>query len=179
MNKTKIIYLLIAILFLLNLGTILFVFKKDASSTAYVEIGVLYDKFNMTNDLDKEFFTVESQKKNELDSFNVELKKLENQFHSESDQTKKAAIQEEYNALMIRVQELTSVYNNSNNSLKEQMNSQIYGRINEYVNEYGKKNNYDIILGANGTGNVMYGSMGKNITEDVLKFINKRYEEDK
>jgi outer membrane protein len=179
MNKTKIIYLLIAILFLINVGVVTYLLIKESKKTAYVEVGVLYEKFAMTDDLDNEFFAIESKKKNELDSINVELKKLENQFNVETDKSKKQIIQNDYNVLFATAQELASVYSDSNNSLKEQMNIQIYGRINEYVNEFGKQNNYEMIFGANGTGNVMYGSSTKNITEEVIIFINKKYEEDK
>jgi hypothetical protein len=48
--------------------------------------------------------------------------------------------------------------------------------INDYVKEYGKKHNYDIIFGASGAGNIMYAKESTDLTEVVLEGLNKEFE---
>ena len=52
----------------------------------------------------------------------------------------------------------------------------IINDINDYVKEYGKKHRYQIIFGASGSGNIMYADEGTDLTQDVLKGLNKEYE---
>lgn len=47
--------------------------------------------------------------------------------------------------------------------------------INDFVKEFGKKNNYKIIFGAGGSGNIMYADDGADLTEEVLEGLNKEF----
>lgn len=53
---------------------------------------------------------------------------------------------------------------------------QIWERLNVYVRDYGISQNYDIILGAKGDGVLMYADEKMDITNEVLKYANKKYE---
>jgi outer membrane protein len=44
------------------------------------------------------------------------------------------------------------------------------------VEEYGKENGYDLILGTTTSGNILYGTEKKDITEQVLNALNNAYE---
>lgn len=48
-------------------------------------------------------------------------------------------------------------------------------QINAFTEKYAKDHGYDIVLGSQGDGNIMYGSKRYNITEDVLDELNKEY----
>lgn len=52
----------------------------------------------------------------------------------------------------------------------------IWERINGYVKEYGEENEYQYIFGANGDGSVMYADASSDITDEVIVYINQRYE---
>lgn len=58
-------------------------------------------------------------------------------------------------------------------------NEQIWTFINQNVSEYSKLNKIDYLFGANGQGNIMYANEEENITKEVLKFIDDKYEGDK
>lgn len=58
---------------------------------------------------------------------------------------------------------------------EEKMMQTIYSELNDFVTEYGKKKGYQYILGANGTGNVLYADKAVNITDIILEGINKEY----
>ena len=53
--------------------------------------------------------------------------------------------------------------------------TKIMSRINQYVEEFGKEKRYAIIFGANGQGNIMYAEDSKDITKEVLEYVNSRY----
>ncbi len=52
----------------------------------------------------------------------------------------------------------------------------VWNRINPLLAEFGEKKGYDIIVGANGMGTVLYGKPAIDITQEVLEYINKEYE---
>lgn len=70
-----------------------------------------------------------------------------------------------------------------NNKLKEMgeyftnnVSQQVWSRINLYVQEYGTENNYSIVLGTQGNGNIMYAQKELDITDKFIEFANKKYE---
>ncbi len=70
-----------------------------------------------------------------------------------------------------------------NNKLKEmgeyfqnEVSQQVWNRVNDYIQQYGKQNNYKIVLGTQGNGNIMYGDKEVDITEAFIEFANKKYE---
>jgi outer membrane protein len=58
---------------------------------------------------------------------------------------------------------------------EQELSKNATDKINSFIEEYGKKNEYRLILGANGTGNVMYGTEGDDITDIILTELNTRY----
>ncbi len=59
--------------------------------------------------------------------------------------------------------------------VSEQYTNEVYKRLNTYIQSYGKKNNYRMIMGSNGQGSVMYVDTTANITVDLIKYINSEY----
>jgi outer membrane protein len=59
---------------------------------------------------------------------------------------------------------------------RAQMMDGVYQKINVYLDEYGKSHHYDLILGTVQGGSILYGSSGVDITDDIIKGLNKRYE---
>ena len=75
--------------------------------------------------------------------------------------------------------------NNYQQSVQQQIQKEnqhitqaVINDINAFVKEYGKENGYKIILGARGNGNIMYADSSKNITKEVLIYLNKKYQGD-
>ena len=49
----------------------------------------------------------------------------------------------------------------------------IWKEINAKVTEYGKEKGIDFILGAKGDGTIMYANEAKEITKEIIEYINK------
>lgn len=48
----------------------------------------------------------------------------------------------------------------------------VLSQVNSFVKEYAKKRGYDMVLGAEGNGSVLFGEKKMDITDDVLKELN-------
>lgn len=51
----------------------------------------------------------------------------------------------------------------------------VLNQINSFVEEYGKENGYEVILGTTLSGNLLYGDEAIDITKEVLEELNKTY----
>lgn len=59
---------------------------------------------------------------------------------------------------------------------EEKMMIAILNQINSFIEVYGDKHNYDIIMGATNQGNILYAKESHtDITEEVLKSLNEQY----
>jgi outer membrane protein len=59
--------------------------------------------------------------------------------------------------------------------LSQRYTADIWKRINQYLSDYGKENGYAFIFGATGDGSLMYAGESNDITDEVIKHINKSY----
>lgn len=60
---------------------------------------------------------------------------------------------------------------------EKKITEEVLNQVNAFVEDYAKKNGYDIVLGAEGGGTIMYGNDKFDITEEVLKKLNEDYKE--
>ncbi len=56
------------------------------------------------------------------------------------------------------------------------MTQGVLNQVNSLIELYGKNHGYDIIFGANGSGNIVYGVEAVDITNEVLVALNRDYE---
>ncbi len=68
-----------------------------------------------------------------------------------------------------RLKEMTKLLSND-------ISNKVWKRLNVYIKEYGEVNGYDIIMGTQGSGNVMYAKDVIDITNEILNYSNNRYE---
>ena len=57
----------------------------------------------------------------------------------------------------------------------EKMTQGVLNQINGFIEEYGKENGYDIILGTTLSGSLLYSKQEMDITEQVLNRLNQSY----
>lgn len=76
-------------------------------------------------------------------------------------------------------EELYATYYRRTDEINKRIESMIWKRLNPYLEEFGKDKGYTFIYGANGTGNVLYADKSKDITDEVIDYVNKRYHDKK
>lgn len=161
--KKTTLYLLIFLLTSLILSVLnaYFVFKKD--KTGYVLLSDLYESFEMSKEFKTKIESVENKRIEILDSLKLEVYKAEKINPKEFEYSKQLYYYKEQE------------FEKSNEQVKSQFNDQIWKQINQYIGEYGKEHKYSYIFGANGDGSFMYVNENKNLTNEVILYINKKY----
>ena len=67
------------------------------------------------------------------------------------------------------------IFNTKFEQLSTQYTKEVNDRLNGYIEEFAKQNKYNLILGGNGNGTVMYVDKKENITDALIEFINAKY----
>lgn len=86
---------------------------------------------------------------------------------------------EEQQTLLARMEKdlnnYASVIQDEAKEKEKKMTESVLNQINSYVETYAKKKGYDMVLGAEGTGSIIYATKGYDITEEVLSSLNSEY----
>lgn len=56
------------------------------------------------------------------------------------------------------------------------ISKKIWDRLNPVIAQYGREKKIKILLGANGAGSLLYADTGRDITGDLINYINRKYE---
>ena len=59
----------------------------------------------------------------------------------------------------------------------QQADQELLKEVNDYLKSYGKTKQYDFILGANESGNIVYAAPGRDLTQEVLRGLNQAYDQ--
>lgn len=138
----------------------------------YVEPGILYKEYEGKPVYDTLFEEDLKPYEDSLKMISEELNTLGILINS-GDESK----QTEFESLRVIYMNKTKQYSNIKEQLEGRYISELLAQINKGVQDYGREKGYHHILGAEGSGTLMYADSTLNITEDVLLYLNKRYRE--
>jgi outer membrane protein len=162
---------------LISLVALLAYHRFYATKTAYIEIKKVFNGFQMKAELEEKYKQTQKGRDRILDSLSFNLKVMSKHLNElkdkKADINKEEIYQFEYNRE--EYLKLKTRYQEDNAALSQKYDSQILAQLTQYVIEFGKKNNYDIILGTDGNGNLMYSKESYNISNEIIIFINNRY----
>ena len=139
--------------------------QAEKKEIVYVDNIKLFNEFNMSKDLSKEHNAKITSQTKKVDS-------IYRQFQAEL----KAKDEEAYKITQQHLQREDQELGKLKNYLANEVSQHVWGRINTHLQEFGKENNYRIVIGANGSGNLMYGEEGVDVTTAALLYINGKYE---
>ncbi|MDI9320441.1 MAG: hypothetical protein QM530_08225 [Phycisphaerales bacterium] len=126
--------------------------------SVYVDIGKMLDGYKFKKDLEAEGTKNLYKIKNTVDSLKM-AQKVNNNPITDSQIIYAERAFEQY-------------YNYSN----QEMTKKIWERLNPQLEEFGKQNKFELVVGANGAGTILYGSKDCDVTNDVVNYINAKYE---
>lgn len=162
--RTRLERVLLYATFLISLGLLTWTIVRETGSQniAYVNIGKLVDGYRLKKDLEGASSQDLLRIKAVIDSLELQRKvSVSPDGSSPVDQK------------LGRAKEAFQQYYAASN---QQISQKIWDRLNPLLEEYGKKNGLRLLIGANGQGTVLYGGKEVDATDDVLRFINTRYE---
>ncbi|WP_158626849.1 OmpH family outer membrane protein [Flavobacterium sp. GT3R68] len=164
MLKNKLYLVVVVNSILICLLIAIFVFNiLGSNKIVYVDNIKLFDGFNMTKEMkrvgEKEF----NARKSVLDTLYF---KLQSPAISETD--KKVMMQQ-----FIQGKEELEQFNQN---FGGEETSKIWARIHSYSEEFSKTNNYDLVIGSENKRSVLFADGDVDVTNELLTYINKKYE---
>lgn len=166
----------ISVSFVFSLLVFIYV-KYTEKKMAFISVGEVYNSFEMKKEFEAKFLAVHTGRKQLLDSLEVELNILSKkiQLTNGSDQNLNNEFEMKKENYLLKKQG----FEEDNEQMKEQYTANIMKQMNQYVQDYGKEFHYSYILGAEGSGSLMYGEEMTNVTKDMIQYINLKYKGEK
>lgn len=160
------------------LGAIAFSYSLSMPKIGVVRIDALVYRYAGTKEAQKIYkdkYEVWEQEADSLDrEFNAALEKYRADEKTLAEGQRKKRRKE----LELLQQSLTRYKSDLAEKAREEdreLTEAALGQINEFVEKYGKESGYDIILGINGTGNILHSTEYLDLTEDVIEALNRSY----
>lgn len=138
----------------------------------YVVIQDVFNDFELKKELQKKLENVKNYRQKMVDSLRIDLTILSKKIQSNVATTIEKDLFErkklEYNQKL-------QIFEEDNTVLTKQYDQEILTQLNQYIKDYGNKNNYDLILGNTTDGSLMFGKEKYNVTKEVTTYINEKY----
>jgi len=140
--------------------------EENPQKIVFMENAKVFEEFAMKSEYDGRMEKELSRESAELDS----LKRFIQTNARTFDKDQLVVLQQQYYSLEQK-------FNQRFQELSTKFTKEVNDRLNEYIKEYAESKGYDLILGSAGQGNVMYIKDDMNITEDLIKYVNKKFGE--
>lgn len=159
MTVDRILLYCVCLISIVSLGLIV---KREVSSpeVAYVDIGKVIENYSFKKDLEVSSGRDLNRIKLVVDSLTV-LKRMSGGVVSAVDTQLANA---EY--------ALQQYYVMSN----QEVNKKIWERLNPLMLQFGEEKKLELLIGADGAGNVLYGSKDRDVTDELIRYINTKYD---
>ncbi|MBS1773938.1 MAG: OmpH family outer membrane protein [Bacteroidetes bacterium] len=157
MNRIVLVLLCIAVA-----GLWVYVLQGNGSKNniGYVDVGKLTESYNLKKDLEKQSEHDLYQIKGVIDSLKM-VKKLQGDAITKVD------------TQLGRAQYAFKEYYQRSN---QEITKKVWDRLNGDIENFGKEKHLQLLLGATGTGSLLYADKGKDMTDAVIQYVNKKYE---
>jgi len=158
----------------LALASILYAFSIERNTQIYVDLEKAYNEFTMKKEYDSKYKIILENRQQILDSLKRNLLLMGKQL----DASKKLS-EKQQNEFQLKKEELYSrstYFDEDMQKLQEKFNNEIIVRMKEYMAQYAKANNINLILSGEHNNNVLFCSSGMNKTQEIVQYINKKYD---
>ena len=165
--KKILIVVLAAALLLTIANTIGLVYcYRQTKGTVVIDVIKLFNEFRMKKDLENRVAVKLNDYAAGIDSMQAVYTAM-NKSHADPDLIRQTG--ERVDTMRSRAQR---AYVTSDKAINEQ----VWMRLNSLLTEYGEKYGYTLVIGANGMGTVLYNQKSIDKTEELIKFVNQKYE---
>jgi len=141
--------------------------------TGYILITKVYSDFEMKKELEKKFTATRNQREKMLDTLAIQLRLLANELDASKTRDEKKIAS--YNYKREEYLQKRKTFDEDNTALSAQYDKEILAQLNQYVRDFGAKNNYEYIFGNDGNGSLMYAQESNDLTRQVTEYINQKY----
>lgn len=162
----------------LVLSVISFLNLHRDKEQVYVDVNKLLDGYERTAIVRAEFEKKATIMKSNVDSLLGNWEKELKTYEKERSSMSKKELQLKQELLGTKQQQISNYQQAIQKQLQEEdqkVTQTVINDINDFVKTYGEENGYQIILGATGSGTIMYAAAGADLTEEVLQELNESF----
>lgn len=143
-----------------------FMFRHMQKKIAVVDVIKLVNEFQMKKDL-------EARSMQDLKQIGMATDSLKRLLQAKGNdaQSDKEEVQNLYTTYLGAQRQ----YDTQVEQISQEINQQVWNRLNPLIDEYGKKENLRLVIGANGMGTVLYNDDYYDHTQQLIKYINDKY----
>lgn len=145
----------------------------NTSKTGFIKNSEIFIEFKGKKELEAKLTKNQGEQQAMLDSLALDIATIKNELTSNPNNQELKRKKGEKEKLYI---ELNRDFTQQKNTKGQEYTEVIWKQINQYIQDYGKVKGYDYIYGASGNGSLMYAKEAKDITDDVINYINNKYE---
>ena len=168
----------IVILLVLAVGYLFYTQNSKKEDVVYIDVNVLMADYEGMKDAKKEFEEKSKVWQANVDSLIVEFQNELKLYEKERSKMTKKENELKQELLRNKQQQVGNYQQAIQRQSEEEdakLSGEVVNEVNAYIKEYGEAHRYKIIIGANSSGNVLYAQEGVDITQEVLKGLNKAY----
>ncbi|WP_282042187.1 OmpH family outer membrane protein [Winogradskyella flava] len=151
---------------------------QEQDKVAFVDNTKVMDDYQMKIDIEKKYEDRSAAFNKQRDSiglvYQMEIQTIQMQLNKMSPRKQEEESQKFQQKWQPVQQQMQFQQQQMEQGFNKEMDSVIV-KVNDFVEDYGKKNGYTFIFGKNRAGSVMYGAEAKDITEAVTEAINADY----
>lgn len=166
--------------FVLILGAYIFMgyVKKLTPKIAFVKTGVLVDGFLGMKESKSTYDKKIAEWQSNVDTLTNQLNQGITRFELNRGDYKPEKLEEQIQIIEQQKLNLHNYKEAIDQRAKQEYDKAIQGpinQINSFVERYAEIHGYDLVLGTTQEGNILYGNKAVDITNEVLKELNKSY----
>lgn len=143
-----------------------FLAARENQNIGVINAVRLFENYNMTKEL-------EAAAKNDLQTLGKQMDSVRNELKV-AHATNNAQLEQR---LLRSYEHFKSSLDEKYSQSNHEINEQVWKRLNEAIEEFGKKKKLHLIIGANGMGAVLYNDAYYDMTEEAITYVNRKYEQ--
>jgi len=151
---------------------------KPSSEMVFIDVNQLLEGYDRTTVVRAEFEEKATALKANVDSLMGDWQKELKLYEKERSSMTKKELSLKQELLSTKQQQINSYQQAVQKQLQEEdqkVTQTVINDINDFVKAYGEEKGYRIILGATGSGAIMYADEGADLTEEVLAQLNESF----
>lgn len=163
MNNNRPSTILASLALIIALAAVIIQFNSTSQHIGYVDLNLAFAEFNYTKEYSEKLQHIETRQKIDLDSLKTKL-----EIASLDKSNNPRSLEQMYYSKVEELSERKATF-------KAESEAKIWNQINTYAQEFGQNHNLKLLLGANGTGGIMYGDTTLDKTKEFIRFINQSF----
>lgn len=165
-----ILLVLFGIAFSYNFYTVQF--KPVKNTVVFVDVQEVFDSFILTQEKEKELSDQTQVASRYLDSLAFEIQAINDAMQDKGTKIQQADLKQMQNQYYQR----RTFFENNTVELTQKFDSQILLQMKKYIADFGKSEGYSYVLSKTEEGVLLYGDMEKEVTDQVITYINNKYQ---